>query len=265
MLSTIGRDALIILAAGEGKRIRPNTDNIPKALLDINGRTILDYQLDAAVMAGINQVIVVTGYLSPLIEKHIQSFNTGSLPIDIVVNHEYQQTNTLASLFLALNKLDLSKFATIYFIDGDIIFEPQILVSLKKEPYQDLVAVESDYYYYFLDNPNKVRIGEDGFVQEVSNTIPSLEASALSMELFKFSSATAWALRKKTEKLLLEDQKLGWDIALNEILRSGEYLAFPHDISAWNWWEIDTATDYNIADRIFTKEKHEKFVRVIRS
>ena len=59
---------VIILAAGQGKRLLPLTAEVPKALLDIHGRTLIARQIDAFAACGISDFVVVTGYASARIE-----------------------------------------------------------------------------------------------------------------------------------------------------------------------------------------------------
>jgi choline kinase len=254
--NTTGRDCLIILAAGEGIRLRPYTLSVPKILLKIRDRTILEYHLNAATLARIKHVIVVTGYMSRLIEKFIRTLNNNELDIEIVVNHEYERTGNFFSLFMALNRLELNSLDTLYFINGDVVFDPPILLSMKMSQYPDLVATDTDPIYYQLENPAKVKIGTKGSVIQLSRTIPLQEAAGVSMELFKLSSTSSIALRDRGKEILLEDKKQEWGKPLNTILSSGEYSPLAHDISKWNWWEIDTLDDYRLAKVIFAKHSN---------
>ena len=52
----------VILGAGEGTRLRPYTDDRPKCLVELAGRTLLAWQLDALAAAGVSDTTIVTGY-----------------------------------------------------------------------------------------------------------------------------------------------------------------------------------------------------------
>ena len=58
----------VILAAGVGSRIRPLTNNKPKSLLTVGGKTILGRMLENIISCGITEIIVITGYLEEQIE-----------------------------------------------------------------------------------------------------------------------------------------------------------------------------------------------------
>jgi len=62
----------MVLAAGRGERMRPLTDNCPKPLLKVSGRTMLDRALDDLQVSGVTDVVVNTFYLGHMIEEHLQ-------------------------------------------------------------------------------------------------------------------------------------------------------------------------------------------------
>ena len=64
----IDKRKAVILAAGVGSRIRPMTDNCPKSLLKVNGRTILEMMISHIQACGINEVVFVLGYLQEQIK-----------------------------------------------------------------------------------------------------------------------------------------------------------------------------------------------------
>jgi len=62
-----------VLAAGKGKRMRPLTDNCPKPLIAVGGRTMLDRSLDALAEAGVEEAVVNTWYLGEQIVEHLKN------------------------------------------------------------------------------------------------------------------------------------------------------------------------------------------------
>ena len=59
----------VILSAGQGRRLLPLTKNSPKCLLPISGKPIIEWQIDALLASGIEEIIVVTGFQTNLVEK----------------------------------------------------------------------------------------------------------------------------------------------------------------------------------------------------
>ena len=78
----------VILAAGMGTRLRPVTEKIPKGLIKINEKTLLEYSLDILNEYKIREVIIVTGYNADLIEKKIGN-NYKDIKITYVKNEKY--------------------------------------------------------------------------------------------------------------------------------------------------------------------------------
>lgn len=116
----------ILLAAGKGKRLRPITNDIPKCLLPINGKPLLEYWLDQLNHFGINEVLINGHYLAEMMEKFISSIK-GKYKFDIHYVYEKSLLGTGGTVkknynfikdedsFLLLHgdnytNLDLSKF-----------------------------------------------------------------------------------------------------------------------------------------------------------
>ena len=59
----------IIVAAGMGRRLSPYTDDRPKTLVEINGRSILARQVDAYRAAGVDEINIVRGYMKEMIRR----------------------------------------------------------------------------------------------------------------------------------------------------------------------------------------------------
>ena len=89
----------IVLAAGQGKRLQPLTDETPKTLLRVGSQSILDHILDTLEAAGYEEAVVVTGFEREQIEARCDARE--GLDIEFVHNTEYDTTNNIYSLWLA--------------------------------------------------------------------------------------------------------------------------------------------------------------------
>lgn len=106
----------VILAAGQGTRLAPYTDDRPKCLVPLAGRSLLAWQLDALAQAGITDVTVVTGYRADQIE---------ALGVPTVHNARFADTNMVASLLCARALLDGSDDLLVAY--GDLVYEPRVV------------------------------------------------------------------------------------------------------------------------------------------
>jgi glucose-1-phosphate thymidylyltransferase len=90
----------VILAAGEGKRVRPLTHSRPKALIPVANRPIIEYVIDALIKNGIRDIIVVVGYRK---EQVIRYLNSLSVPVTVVFQDK--QLGTAHALTCAKSKI----------------------------------------------------------------------------------------------------------------------------------------------------------------
>lgn len=101
----------MILAAGRGSRLRPLTDTVPKPLIEIGGRTLLDYHLEKLVTAGVKDVVINTCWLADKIHRHINHSNYPTL--DIAISHETEALETAGGIRHALPLLSTEPFLVI--------------------------------------------------------------------------------------------------------------------------------------------------------
>jgi NDP-sugar pyrophosphorylase family protein len=72
---------VVILAGGEGKRLRPLTDSVPKPLVRVNGKTIIDHQIDLFLKLGVTEFVVLGGYKNDELQKHFSSYEKASVKV----------------------------------------------------------------------------------------------------------------------------------------------------------------------------------------
>jgi mannose-1-phosphate guanylyltransferase len=116
-----------LLAAGLGSRLRPITDTLPKCLVEVGGRSLLDIWLDALAKAGVDEVLVNTHHLPGLVETHVAD-RVG--PPVVHLRHEPELLGSAGTLvsnrsfvgdddfFLAVNADNLTDFDLRVLIDA---------------------------------------------------------------------------------------------------------------------------------------------------
>ena len=119
----------IIIAAGQGSRLRPHTAKRPKCMVEINGRSLLERQIDGYRAAGIEDIVVIRGYR----RKQIQL--KGVRYID---NVDYKNNNILESLFTAEEELTGDVIVSY----GDIVYHPDIAKALVAKTAPIMVVVD---------------------------------------------------------------------------------------------------------------------------
>ena len=246
----------IILGAGSGSRMGQHTRDIPKVLLDINGKSILERQISLLREHGVNEIFVVTGYKR---EKHVLK------DIEYIFNPRYSETEQLASMMVARTKVS----DDVLIIFGDIIFDSQILQQILASNDDIAIAIDLDWeksYNERPDNPkslaDKVLINQTKILQISAKEIPldiKNQTVGEFLGIIKLSGNGSKIIIKKYEELekshvgrfhdanSLEKAKLV-DI-LQELIDSKIEIS-PITIGG-KWCEIDTPEDLERARKIF--------------
>ena len=133
---------LIILAAGQGKRLRPITNQKPKCLVDVNGISILQRILNTSNEAGINEVIIVGGYYY----EKIKIFGK-----KLIFNQNFRDTNMVISLFCAEEYFG-EEFIVSY---GDILYPTSVIKKLMDSRYNISVVVDNGWLNYWKQRFNE--------------------------------------------------------------------------------------------------------------
>jgi choline kinase len=110
---------VIIVAAGRGRRLGPETEDIPKCMVRVAGQPILHWQLRAFAAAGLSDIVVVRGYLGDRI-------HAGGATLDFVDNPDWAENNILASLLCAADRLP----GGFFFSYCDIVYTPDVVARL---------------------------------------------------------------------------------------------------------------------------------------
>ena len=119
----------VILAAGMAKRLRPLTDACPKCLLKVGERTLLARTVDAMIAAGINELVVVTGYRGEMLRGFLTE-HYPQLNIHFIHNADYEHNNNIFSLWMTRPFTDGKDFLL---MDSDILCDPEAVRRMVNE------------------------------------------------------------------------------------------------------------------------------------
>lgn len=136
----------LILAAGEGKRLRPLTNDVPKCLVNFMNKSLLERQVKTLKKAGISKIHISTGYKAEKIK---------SLGFDTSLNKKYSQTNMVESLFSAIKFIE-SCNEDLIISYGDIIYHTSNLRALLESKDDVSIMVDKDWYKLWslrIENP----------------------------------------------------------------------------------------------------------------
>jgi choline kinase len=129
----------VILVAGIGSRLRPITDDRPKALVDLGGETILARTVRLLANYGVRKIVLATGYREDAVRGAMQGVPP-VIEVEYCRNPEFDRTQNSVSLALCRNALGTDAF---FKLDGDVVFQRQVLERLDASSAALAVAVDA--------------------------------------------------------------------------------------------------------------------------
>lgn len=167
---------VIILAAGWGSRLRPLTDDRPKCMVEVNGRSIIRRQLDTMFSCGIKEedITIVAGYKSEVLKKEFQD-----TAIQFIVNEEFETTNMVCSLMCARKQMEEETDIIVSY--GDIIYDESVFQKILAAQEDMSVIVDDGWYDYWakrcenpLDDAETLMMDKEGFLTEIGQKTTDL-------------------------------------------------------------------------------------------
>jgi len=160
----------IIIAAGKGSRLNPLTNDKPKCMLDIKGKTLLQHQIDALKGGGIDKIALVKGYKKETINYPDLTY---------YINDDFPNNNILHSLFYAEKEMQ-DGFVAVY---SDIFYGEEIVKRLLESKEDISIVVDIDWRGYYdgrTDHPiqeaENVVFDADNNVLKIGKILPDKKA-----------------------------------------------------------------------------------------
>ncbi len=242
----------IILAAGQGTRLKKYTQDLPKGMLEFQGKTIIQRQIELYQKCGINDIIVVRGFAADKISYEGVTYYT---------NEDYANTNMVESLMTA--RVEFTDDVIVSY--SDILFNEDMLQTMIKATGDFLVAVDKDWKTYWQArygradfDTESLTIDETGCITSLGLENPLLEdIDARYVGLLKFSRRGLEIIERVMEKAYALGENDPWqqsgkpvrkaymtDLlqALIEEKERVKAVSFQH-----GWIEFDTNEDYETA------------------
>lgn len=242
----------VILAAGVGERLKPDTEKKPKTMLRIGKSTLIKEIINNIYNSGINDIMIVGGHKFNILKRYVSGLkkNYLNLNISFVENKKYLEFNNCYTLFTALPHI---KKDFIIF-NSDIIFDILILKKL----------LENDENFIVVDNVK--RLGEeemkvvlkDGFVSSLSkkNQVENSVGEYIGITMVKHN-AIKTMMKFYDSFDFTSKGKYYEDLLVN---LSKENLFFkPFYTDGLLWTEVDTFEDLEFAKKIY-KDLKRKYI-----
>ena len=231
----------IILAAGRGSRMKNLTDERPKCLVELRGKSLLDWQLEALRGAGINEIAIVTGYKQELLA-----------PLGLTVFHNpyWGNTQMVTSLACAEEWLVAEPCIVSY---SDIFYRATAVKSLIACPAKIAVTYDPNWLQLWqkrfgdpLLDAETFRLTAEHTLAEIGNKPKSTnEIQGQYMGLLLFTPE-GWAEVVRIREGFSEEQcnKMHMTGTLQQVIKAGHV---PIEAVPYNdeWGEVDSVADLN--------------------
>ncbi len=246
----------VILAAGEGKRLRPITSTRPKPLIPIAGKPLLEHTILGLKAAGIDEVLLIVGYKEQLIKDYfgdgIDKFN---IKIEYITQEEY-----LGTAHAAGYAKDFVKDDTILMMYGDILVDPIIFKELV-EKFHDS-KTEGLISLIEVSNPQEfgiITLNSNGYVEKITEKpSPELNLGNLANAgIFIFDSLIFKAI-EMTEKSVRDEYEFtdSMELLINQL--NGKIIGYT--IKEYFWSDIGLPWQLLDANNFILKSLERKIL-----
>ena len=255
----------IILAAGQGIRLKPLTNDRPKCLVELFGKSLINHTVSIFQQCGISDITIVTGYLSNLLDIPNVSY---------IKNENFASTNMVETLFCAREKLNDSVIISY----GDIVFEQNILEKIIESKDDISVAVDLAWEKYWkirlenpLDDAESLIFDDQNIIRDIGQKPKSLsDIQGQYIGLMKFQNQGIENLinfYEKSKKHALEginplNPNLPFEKSYMTDLLQG-LIHTDNELKAIfinnGWLELDSMSDYEIYQKMYSEGTLSEF------
>ena len=246
----------VILSAGMGTRLMPLTKDIPKPLLEINEKTLLERMIENFINAGTTDFILVVGYnkekvydIAPELEEKLD------ISIKIIENKEYDITNTSVSTYLASSYIENETPDDFILVNGDNVVDSEIIKRIAENSHSSLIVdnfkdLNEESFKLILED---VKTNEDetvatGIIKEIGKGIDIDSSTGEFIGVSKVIKNDLKLFNEILTDVIDEDRQNYYDFAYKPFSRKTEldYIL----TNGLKWTEIDDHNDWEIANQL---------------
>ena len=238
----------IILSAGQGSRLGHLVDDRPKCLIEFNGRTLLDRQLDTLAANGIGEAVVVTGFHDELVSQAVAARSSGP-SVTTVFNPFYKVADNTGSLYMARDALEGECLVW----NGDTLVSNALMAKVvaNQRPGICVTVDRKDRY-----DDDDMKVVEDGGRLKAIGKRLAEGVNAESIGLLAFRAGGAERFRDAIEAAMRtsEGTTIWYLRVIHHLAQDSDVWTL--DISGEDWGEVDFPADVEAA-RSLTKRWDE--------
>ena len=229
------------------KRLRPLTDEKPKCLLEVGGKTLLQRTVDAMISAGVKEFVVVTGYRENMIREFL-TIHYSLCTIHYIDNPDYEHNNNIFSLWLAMQKLHGQE---VLLMDSDILCDPEAVRRVARKTNPALAMQQHE----LGEEEMKIVVDEAGRITEISKTCSPADAIGESVGIEKMTPAYTEAIYQELRKMILDEGQIDifYERAFERLIPQGHTFEVVDTTDLFSY-ELDTPEDLDKASAALPKE-----------
>ncbi|MBP7336219.1 phosphocholine cytidylyltransferase family protein [Niveispirillum sp.] len=229
----------IILSAGQGKRLMPLTEDRPKCLIDLSGRTLLEWQIRGLAAAGVTEAVIVTGFRADRVEEALAAMDVPGITTRTLYNPFYALADNTASCWVARAEME----GPFLILNGDTLFEPEIarrLLAGARKP----ITVTIDAKDGYDADDMKVRTDADGNLQQIGKTLPLEIVNGESIGFLCFTAEGGKRFAAEVERTLRTPEGLRrWYLSVIDTIAKADGSVGTVSIQGLEWGEMDFPAD----------------------
>ena len=237
----------VILSAGKGSRLLPLTADRPKCLLDLSGRTLLDRQIDALEAAGIEEIVVVTGFGEDQVDRTIAARGADGAKIRTLFNPFYHVADNLGSVWMARHHFDRD----LLLLNGDTLIPPALVARVIAGACDEITVTIDRKPSYDADDMKVQEAG--GRLLHIGKTLTAAQANAESIGMLAFRGEGRAAFIAVVEAAMRTPEgTTSWYLRAIDRLAQSRPVAVC-SIEGIEWGEVDFPQDYETAGALAAK------------
>lgn len=231
---------IVILWAGIGRRISSEYGGINKALVLLNGRSLMSRLLENIEKCGFDEIIPILGYRSEIMFDEIKK-STSIDRIKPFLNNEYERTNNMVSLMKALDYLRNDDFVV---LNGDMVFDFRILKKVMEHQGAS-IAIDGSKYNNPPDSPGVII--SLGNIRDIGRHIPK-DNDGYAIGIYKFSPELTERYQHEAARICDVDRLAGFHEPLRAILK--QISVKPVYTDDYKWMDVDKKSDVIRAEKL---------------
>jgi choline kinase len=240
-------DKAIILSAGKGSRLLPLTADRPKCLIELNGKSLLEWQLDALSASGVGEIVVVTGFRDDLVDA-VAARRPG---VRTLFNPFYHVADNLGSVWIARSEFDRDTLL----LNGDTLVSPALLAKVLAAEAGAIAVTVDEKADYDADDMKVLREGTR--LLRIGKALEPGEYNAESIGVLAFRGDGGRLFIDEVERMMRTSEGTRrW------YLRAIDALAADHEvrtvsIKGEEWQEVDFPEDVEQARTLTARWAHQ--------